>query len=75
MIKEKLNLKKGSGVPQTNKVGRISLDLIKEIAEIKMPDLNAKDLRGAMMIITGTAKRLGVEVPEDSEIQEFAAKQ
>jgi|SaaInlStandDraft_2_1057019.scaffolds.fasta_scaffold41196_3 large subunit ribosomal protein L11 len=74
LIKEKLKLKKGSGVPQTNKVGKISLELIQEIAEIKMPDLNAKDLRGAMMIIAGTAKRAGVEVPETEEIAEHAAK-
>ena len=73
MIKQKLGLKKGSGVPQTNKVGKISLQQLKEIAEIKKPDINAKDLRGAMMIVTGTAKRLGVEVPEDAEIAEFAA--
>jgi len=73
LIKQKLGLKKGSGVPQTNKVGKISLDQLKEIAEIKKPDINAKDLRGAMMIVTGTAKRLGVEVPEAEEIAEFAA--
>ena len=62
MIKEKLKLKKGSGVPQTNKVGKISLELIQEIAEIKMPDLNANTVEQAVEMIRGTAKSMGIEV-------------
>jgi large subunit ribosomal protein L11 len=56
LIKNKLNLKSGSGVPQKDKVGNLTLDQVKEIAEEKMPDLNAVDLAGAMMIVRGTAR-------------------
>ena len=64
LIKQKLGLKKGSGEPQKNKVGRITVDQLREIAEIKMPDLNANDIDAAIKVIAGTAKRLGVEVPD-----------
>ena len=56
LIKNKLNLKKGSGVPQKDKVGNLTFDQLKEIAEEKMPDLNAYDLAGAMKIVDGTAR-------------------
>jgi len=56
LIKSKLNLKKGSGVPQKDKVGNLTFEQVKEIAEEKMPDLNAIDIAGAMKIVDGTAR-------------------
>ncbi len=60
LIKNKLNLKKGSWVPQKDKVGNLTFDQVKEIAEEKMPDLNAIDLAWAMKIVDGTARASGV---------------
>jgi len=62
LIKKAINLETGSAQPNRTKVGKITRAKIKEIAELKMPDLNAKDLKGAMSMIEGTAKSLGVEV-------------
>lgn len=64
MIKKALNLKKGSGKSLTEKVGKISQQQLKEIAEKKMPDLNANDIESAKKIIAGTAKQMGLEVEE-----------
>ena len=55
-------IKKGSGVPQATKVGKVSRDQVREIAEKKMPDLNAHDIDGAMRIIEGTARSMGLTV-------------
>ncbi len=55
-------LPKGSGVPHTQKVGSVTKDQVREIAEKKMPDLNAIDIDGAMKIIEGTARSMGIEV-------------
>ncbi|MBW3621574.1 MAG: 50S ribosomal protein L11 [Actinobacteria bacterium] len=55
-------IKKGSGVPQVTKVGKVSRDQVREIAEKKMPDLNANDIDGAMRIIEGTARSMGLTV-------------
>ena len=62
LIKEAIKISKGSGEPHVNKVGTISQDQIREIAERKMPDLNALDLDQASRIIEGTARSMGVEV-------------
>jgi len=62
LIKQAINLEKGSGEPNRNKVGKISKDQIRQIAEKKMPDLNANDLDQASKIIEGTARSMGVEV-------------
>lgn len=62
LIKEKLGIKSGSGIPQIRKVGTLSLDQLREIAEIKMPDLNANDIDAAMEIVAGTARSMGVEI-------------
>jgi large subunit ribosomal protein L11 len=62
LIKEAINLKKGSGEPHVNKVGTITEDQIRQIAERKMPDLNANDIDAAANIIKGTARSMGVEV-------------
>ena len=52
----------GSGTPHTTKVGKVTRDQVREIAEKKMPDLNAIDLDGAMKIIEGTARSMGITV-------------
>ena len=55
-------LKSGSGTPHTTKVGKVNRDQVREIAEKKMPDLNAIDIDGAMKIIEGTARSMGITV-------------
>jgi large subunit ribosomal protein L11 len=62
LIKEALRLDKGSGEPNRLKVGRLSRDQVRQIAETKMPDLNARDVDQASKIIAGTARSMGVEV-------------
>jgi large subunit ribosomal protein L11 len=62
LIKEALNLKSGSGEPNKNKVGTLTRAQLKDIAEVKMPDLNANDVEAAMRIVAGTARSMGVEV-------------
>ena len=60
LIKKAAGLQKGSAVPHTDKVGKISKDQIREIATTKMPDLNATDIDAAMKIVEGTARSMGV---------------
>ena len=62
LIKEKLGIQSGSGVPQLQKVGTLTEDQLREIAETKMPDLNANTLEAAMEIIAGTARSMGVQI-------------
>ena len=62
LIKEALNLKSGSGEPNRAKVGTLTRDQLRSIAERKMPDLNANDVEAAMNIVAGTARSMGVEV-------------
>ena len=62
LLKKACNIQSGSGVPNKTKVATISKDKIKEIAELKMPDLNAASLEAAMSMIAGTARSMGVEV-------------
>jgi len=62
LIKKAAGIAKGSGKPLQEKVGKISRAQVKEIAERKMPDLNANDIEAAMRIIEGTAKNMGVTV-------------
>ena len=62
LILKALGKEKGSGKPNTAKVGTLTKAQVKEIAERKMPDLNAKDLPGAVQTIMGTARSLGIEV-------------
>jgi len=52
----------GSKEPNKTKIGTVTMQAIEEIAKLKMPDLNCKDLRGAMSVIEGTAKSMGLEV-------------
>ncbi|NJN32816.1 MAG: 50S ribosomal protein L11 [Synechococcales cyanobacterium RM1_1_8] len=62
LIKKAAGIEKGSGRPKTDKVGSITQAQLKEIAETKMPDLNARDLEAAMKIVEGTARNMGVTV-------------
>lgn len=62
MLLKAAKVAKGSGNAKTTKVGKISVDDLKAIAEYKMPDLNANDVEGAMAIIAGTAKNMGIEI-------------
>jgi len=64
LIKEQINLEKGSGEPNRNKVGKLTQSQLREIAETKMPDLNAVDPEGAMRQVEGTARSAGIEVRE-----------
>jgi large subunit ribosomal protein L11 len=62
LIKEALRIEKGSGEPNREKVGRLTKDQVRSIAEAKMEDLNARDVDQAMLVIAGTARSMGVEV-------------
>ena len=62
LIKEALALEKGSAEPNRTKVGRLSQAQLRQIAEVKMPDLNARDVEQAMLVVAGTARSMGVEV-------------
>lgn len=64
LIREAIKIDKGSGKPNVDKVGKISKAQLKEIAEKKMDQLNAVDIEGAMKIIAGTARSMGVTVEE-----------
>ncbi|MCL2026755.1 MAG: 50S ribosomal protein L11 [Leptospirales bacterium] len=62
LIKKALKIESGSKLPQKDKVGKLTREDLEEIAKIKMPDLNANDLDGAVKIIAGTARSMGVDV-------------
>jgi large subunit ribosomal protein L11 len=62
LLKKAAGIIKGSGEPNKEKVGKVSPEQVKEIAQTKMPDLNAVDLDGAVKIIEGTARSMGIDV-------------
>ena len=62
LLKKAAKVEKGSGEPNKNKVGSVTMAQIEEIAKLKMPDLNCKDLEGAVRNIMGTARSMGLEV-------------
>jgi len=64
LLKKAAGIKKGSGKPLAEKIGKVTKKQIQDIAEIKMPDLNAKDIEGAMNIIAGTAKQMGITIED-----------
>jgi len=64
LIKKKIGLAKGSGRPNTEKVGTITWAQLKEVAEMKMPDLNANDIEAGAWIMFGSAQQMGLEVPD-----------
>jgi large subunit ribosomal protein L11 len=62
LLRKAANVEKGSGEPNRTKVGSITKEKLKEIAEIKMPDLNANTIEAAMKIVEGTARNMGITV-------------
>ena len=62
LFKKAAKIVKGSGEPNRNKVGKVTKEQVREIAQIKMKDLNAVDLEGAILTIEGTARSMGIEV-------------
>ncbi len=65
LLKKAAGVDKGSAVPNREKVGKVTRKQVREIAELKMKDLNAVDLEGAMRQIEGTARNMGITVVED----------
>lgn len=61
-LKKAAKIQKGSGEPHSNKVGTVTVKQIREIAELKMQDLNANDVEAAMKMIAGSARSMGIEV-------------
>lgn len=64
LIKKELGLESASGVPNKTKVGKLTKEQLRKIAEIKMPDLNAANIESAMSMVAGTARSMGVTVEE-----------
>jgi large subunit ribosomal protein L11 len=64
LLRKAAGVEKGSDEPNRNKVGRVTRQQVREIARIKMPDLNALDLESAERIIAGTARSMGIEIDE-----------
>ncbi len=64
LLKKAAKVEKGSGEPNKKKIGKVTRQQIREIAEIKMPDLTAKNIEAAMRTIEGTARQMGIEVVE-----------
>ena len=62
LLKKAANIAKGSGEPNKTKVGKVTMKDVREIAQLKMPDLNASDVEAAVRIVLGTARSMGVEV-------------
>ena len=62
LLKQAAQIAKGSGEPNRTKVGSVTREQINEIARIKMPDLNANDLEGAVKMVEGTARSMGIEI-------------
>ena len=62
LIRQAAGIAKGSGSPRKEKVGKISRDQLRQIAEVKLPDLNANDIDAAMLVLAGTARSMGVVV-------------
>ena len=65
LLKKAAGIEKGSAEPNRTKVGKVTRQQIREIATLKMPDLNAIDLEGAMKVIEGTARSMGIEIVGD----------
>lgn len=62
LLKQAVGIESGSGAPNRTKVAQVTQDQLRQIAETKMPDLNANDVQAAMKIIAGTARSMGIEV-------------
>ena len=64
LLRKEAGIEKGSATPNRDKVGKVTRAQVRRIAELKMPDLNAMDLEGAMAMIAGTARSMGIEVTD-----------
>jgi large subunit ribosomal protein L11 len=64
LLKKAVGIESGSGVPNKTKVAKVSKAKLREIAELKMPDLNAASVEAAMSMVAGTARSMGIEVEE-----------
>jgi large subunit ribosomal protein L11 len=64
LLKKELGLEKGSGVPNRNKVGKVTRAQLRKIAEIKLPDLNTDNIDSAIAMIAGAARSMGIEVTD-----------
>ena len=64
LLKKAANIQKGSSAPHKDKVAKLKRDKVREIAEMKMPDLNAFDIEAAMRIVEGTAKNMGIVIED-----------
>ncbi len=64
LLRQAAGVEKGAQNPRTEKVGKVTRDQVRQIAETKMPDLNAIDLEGAMAQVAGTARSMGIEVAD-----------
>jgi len=62
LLKRAANLAKGSGEPNRNKVGKVNREQVREIAELKKPDLNSATIEAAMLMVEGTARSMGIEI-------------
>jgi large subunit ribosomal protein L11 len=62
LIKKAAGLAKGSGTPNKDKVGKMTMKQVEEVAKIKLPDLNTKDVKQAMQMVKGTARSMGVDI-------------
>ncbi len=62
LLKKALGVEKGSGEPNRNKIGKVTQAQLREIATVKMPDLNANDVEAAMLMVAGTARSMGIDV-------------
>jgi large subunit ribosomal protein L11 len=62
LLRQRAGVEKGSSEPNRQKVGAVTRDQVREIAETKLPDLNARDIEGAMKIVEGTARSMGITV-------------
>lgn len=64
LLKKAAGIDKGSGNPLKDKVGKVDRTKLRELAELKLPDLNANDVEGAMQILAGTARSMGIEITD-----------
>jgi large subunit ribosomal protein L11 len=64
LLKKAAGIDKGSGNPLKDKVGKVDKAKLRELAELKLPDLNANDVEGAMLILAGTARSMGIEITD-----------
>ena len=64
LLRKAANIAKGSGTPNSEKVGKVNRSQLEEIAKIKMPDLNSNDLESSMRMVEGTARSMGVTVED-----------